>query len=1259
MTTLSVDPTGAGDLLALAISGPPTSFTVSSISGGGVSAWTKAVGFATSVGADEEIWFGKVATTGTSTITVTWSSSVASQDPEYAAQEFTSSLGSTTVWGVDQTGTRNNTSSSTTTTYPSLSPSGSGELYFGYMLDATATGGSTSGFTYANTAQGNQVTYNPGASSPSAYQPTGTQSPSDPSSGEAATFTASSPGAISAVGTLTTTSGTGATTISVDPTTAGDMLVVSILDTGTPTVTALSGGGVTAWTKAVGAGSGFDDEIWYGKVTTPGTATITATWSGSVASDVTEYSAREFTAGLGASTTWSVDHTGTQSNTTSSTITYPSLSPSATGELYFGFATDNNATGGSTSGFTYANTATNNQVTYNPNVSSPNAYQPTGTQSPSDTSFAEGALFVATVASAGPVVTAVSPASGATSGGTSVTITGTNFSGASAVKFGTTSATSFTVNSDTSITAIDPAKSSGTIDVTVTVPGTDTTQDVYDVLGRLVCEASPDATASGIACPSAGSARVAGTTTYGYDADSELTSETDPLGNATAYSYDGDGNQTLMTDAQSRETKTAYDADDRKTAVTTGYGSGVAATTGYAYDLAPGTSPCSTLTGSTYCTSMTDPNSLVTVDYYNALDQMMKETQPSSGTTTHTYDPAGNLLTTTTPAGTATYGYDDDNRVTSITYSGAASGYSTSSNVTYTYNDDGLRTQMTDGTGTTSYTYDTLDELTSTENGASATVGYTYENDGNVASITYPNSSVVHRTYNGAGELSSVSDFQGRTTNFTYDPDGNLLTSVEPNGTTQSQSFDADDQESAVALTPTITLGSTTASVGYGRDGTELVTSETDTGSLSASPTYSYDAQGRLHAVGSSNYGYDSGGDITGLTSGATLSYTSGTLSSSSLSGVTTTYGSDSIGARTSTTIGSGSPSSYSYNQVGELVGATPSGGSAYNYGYNGDGLRMSKTVSSTTEAFTYDPVTGGSTPLLLVDGSTNFIYGPNNLVIEQEDNSSAGAPQFLVHDQLGSTRLLVNALGTVDMTATYDPYGKVTSSSGSASTPIGYASAYTDAETSFLYLVHRYYDPVTGQFLTVDPEVDETGQAYTYAGDAPIDGTDPLGLCSTSGGSYLVPGACQWTSKAWVAQTEATLQGQKGAGGFSLSNGLSAVEGVGDAVASHWRGIAHVTLVATAVVAGVTCAVATEGVCATFAGTLVATVLGGAAEGAVDHAIDGCNQTAEGYLASAAEGSLRESAFALPEELLLGGEAEHAAPANFWQTARSLFANF
>ena len=70
-----------------------------------------------------------------------------------------------------------------------------------------------------------------------------------------------------------------------------------------------------------------------------------------------------------------------------------------------------------------------------------------------------------------PGVSAITPSSGGAGGGTAVTITGNDLTGATAVKFGSTSASSFKVNSDTSITAVAPAGSVGAVDVTVTTPG--------------------------------------------------------------------------------------------------------------------------------------------------------------------------------------------------------------------------------------------------------------------------------------------------------------------------------------------------------------------------------------------------------------------------------------------------------------------------------------------------------------------------------------------------------------------------------------------------------------------------------------------------------------------------------------------------------------------------------------------------------------------------------------------------------------------
>ena len=69
--------------------------------------------------------------------------------------------------------------------------------------------------------------------------------------------------------------------------------------------------------------------------------------------------------------------------------------------------------------------------------------------------------------STAPTVTSVAPSSGSSSGGTSVTINGTGFTGATSVLFGTTPAASFRVISDGEIQAVVPA-GTGTVNVTVT-----------------------------------------------------------------------------------------------------------------------------------------------------------------------------------------------------------------------------------------------------------------------------------------------------------------------------------------------------------------------------------------------------------------------------------------------------------------------------------------------------------------------------------------------------------------------------------------------------------------------------------------------------------------------------------------------------------------------------------------------------------------------------------------------------------------------
>ena len=44
--------------------------------------------------------------------------------------------------------------------------------------------------------------------------------------------------------------------------------------------------------------------------------------------------------------------------------------------------------------------------------------------------------------------------------------------------------------------------------------------------------------------------------------------------------------------------------------------------------------------------------------------------------------------------------------------------------------------------------------------------------------------------------------------------------------------------------------------------------------------------------------------------------------------------------------------------------------------------------------------------------------------------------------------------------------------------------------------LIARYYDPTTGQFLTVDPDVAKTLSPYGYVEGDPLNGADATGLC-------------------------------------------------------------------------------------------------------------------------------------------------------------------
>jgi len=126
----------------------------------------------------------------------------------------------------------------------------------------------------------------------------------------------------------------------------------------------------------------------------------------------------------------------------------------------------------------------------------------------------------------GPAVSGLSPSSGPATGGTTVTISGSNFStasGATQVSFGSQPATSVACSSDTTCTAVAPASSlPGFVDVKVTsagIPSTAVLADRYTydpVVTALSPASGPTSGGTPVTITGAGFSTTAGSTTVGF-----------------------------------------------------------------------------------------------------------------------------------------------------------------------------------------------------------------------------------------------------------------------------------------------------------------------------------------------------------------------------------------------------------------------------------------------------------------------------------------------------------------------------------------------------------------------------------------------------------------------------------------------------------------------------------------------------------------------------------------------------------------------
>jgi hypothetical protein len=122
---------------------------------------------------------------------------------------------------------------------------------------------------------------------------------------------------------------------------------------------------------------------------------------------------------------------------------------------------------------------------------------------------------VVNVVQPAPTLASVSPTSGSTAGGTTVTLTGTNFAAGCTVDFGGAAAASLTFNGSTSIDAVTPAHSAGAVSVTVDCSGQSATlvnAFTFVAAAPVISAVSPPSAAPGVNLTISGSGFQSGAT---------------------------------------------------------------------------------------------------------------------------------------------------------------------------------------------------------------------------------------------------------------------------------------------------------------------------------------------------------------------------------------------------------------------------------------------------------------------------------------------------------------------------------------------------------------------------------------------------------------------------------------------------------------------------------------------------------------------------------------------------------------------------
>ncbi|MEU6407717.1 DNRLRE domain-containing protein [Microbispora sp. NPDC046933] len=517
------------------------------------------------------------------------------------------------------------------------------------------------------------------------------------------------------------------------------------------------------------------------------------------------------------------------------------------------------------------------------------------------------------------------------------------------------------------------------------------------------------------------------------------------------------------------------------------------------------------------------PVTTISYGYWGQTAQTAETSGAATRTSTVTVDAAGRTATT------------------SVTETGV--GSTALPDRAYTYDiATGLQTGVTAGGVSVTTAYDALGRAYSTTDADGNTAVTTYDATGRVATLNDGKGTYTY-TYDGT-DAAGKTERRGLPTQITlsavgtftaaYDPAGNLAKQVYPNGLTATSVYDDAGKQTSLtyAKSGARWLAFTAVPDADGR----TVENAGPNGSLQH---YTYDTAGRLTQVADTynlscetrTYGFDVNTNRTSQASYPAADDGSCTTSTTPATATHTYDSADRI-----------NDSGYSYDALGRTT-AVPAGstanGAAVTVGYYAGDMVRTLTQASTTKTFTLDPLGrvrqttspagtqvnhytgGGDSPAWIAEANgtwTRNITAFTGLEAIQTSGGTVTLQLTNLHGDVVATCGNTSGAIGVDGYAEQTEYGlDRTANTSDRYEWLGGAQRASDTVTDIVLMGVRLYNPATGRFLSVDPIVGGSANAYEYGLGDPVDNSDLTGqaVYTGSGGGSLAHGGVIITVRA------------------------------------------------------------------------------------------------------------------------------------------------